>query len=214
MSSGFDRIARPYRTLEHLTLGRTLEGTRLSLLPSLLSARNVLVLGDGDGRFLAELLATNPGVQATAVDISAEMLRLLRERCSPYAGRFRTEQANALAWVPAAQERYDLVVTHFFLDCLSQGEVEELVSRLMPYLAGDALWLVSDFHIPKGPLRWPARALVRCLYLAFRILTGLRTTHLSDYESALRSAGLHRIEQRFFLAGVLTTELWQRKRLG
>lgn len=214
MSAGFDRIARPYRTLEHLTLGRTLERTRLSLLPNLLSARNALVLGDGDGRFLAELFAANPGVQATAVDISAEMLRLLRERCSPYAGRLRTVQANALAWFPAAQERYDLVVTHFFLDCLSQGEVEELVSRLTPYLAEDALWLVSDFRIPKGPLRWPARALVRGLYLAFHLLTSLRTTHLPDHESPLRRAGLHRVEQKFFLGGVLTTELWQRERLG
>lgn len=206
----FDLIARPYRTLEYLTLGRTLEHTRLYYLPHLLTARNALVLGDGDGRFLARLLAANPTVQATAIDLSAEMLRLLRERCAPYAGRLQTRQTNALDFTPPEGARYDLVVTHFFLDCLSQPEVEQLIRKIVPSLTSDALWIVSDFRIPAGLMRWPARLLVRSLYLAFRILTGLRTSHLPDHTSALQAAGFHRIEQTPFLFGVLTTEIWQR----
>ena len=58
-------------------------------------------------------------------------------------------------------------------------------------------------------MRLPAQALVRSLYFAFRILTGLRTTHLPDHATPLIQAGLTRIAHHHFLAGLLTTELWQ-----
>src|SRR5271168_378857 len=115
----FNLIARPYRWLEYLTLGKALENCRTHYLPQLLKRRHALVIGDGDGRFLAELLKRNPHLQADAIDTSAAMLQLLRQRCeaaSPNgATRLRTCHANALT-VPL-EGSYDLVVTHFFLDC-------------------------------------------------------------------------------------------------
>ena len=66
----FDRIARPYRWLEYLSLGRALERCRFHFLPRLRDCRRALVLGDGDGRFTAKLLDANPSVQVDAVDIS------------------------------------------------------------------------------------------------------------------------------------------------
>jgi len=207
----FDLIARPYRTLEHITLGRALERTRLHYLPTAAHSTNVLVLGDGDGRFLAFLLAANPNLRATAIDTSAAMLRLLRQRCEatiPDADkRLRIVQSDALTFAPA--ESYDLIVTHFFLDCFSQLDLDSLISRLAPSLAPKGLWLLSDFHIPAGRLAVPARIFVRGLYLIFRILTGLRVTQLPDHASPLTRAGLSRIASHSYLGGILTTELWQ-----
>ncbi len=208
----YDILARPYQWLEYLTLGHTLERTRLHYLPAVLHQQHALILGDGDGRFLAQLLAQNPTLQADAVDTSAAMLQLLRQRCeaaSPTAAtRLRTHQANALTFTPPTQQKYDLIVTHFFLDCLTQPELDTLVARITPTLAPGALWLLSDFRIPIGPLRLPAKLFVRSLYLAFRILTGLRTTHLPDHATPLASAGLTRIACHHLLSGILTTELW------
>ena len=107
----------------------------------------------------------------------------------------RTQQIDALSFSPPADTSYDLVVTHFFFDCLTQSELDDLTARLAPYLAPRALWLVSDFRIPSGPLRWPARVLVRSLYLAFRVITGLRATQLPNHVGALETAGFQRIEQ-------------------
>ena len=205
----FDRVARLYRPLEYLTLGRTLERCRLHLLPHLASRTHALVLGDGDGRFLAHLLHQNPLLHADAIDTSAAMLQLLQNRCRVAQTRLRTHHTDALAFVTASPAvPYDLVATHFFLDCLTQPELETLASRLAPNLAPDALWLVSDFRIPIGIWELPARLLVRCLYLAFRILTGLRITALPDHEAALARAGLTRIALHRSMAGILTTELW------
>lgn len=209
----FDRIAKPYRWLEYLTLGRALERCRLYFLPDLLQHKNALVLGDGDGRFLAALMATNRNLEAEAVDSSATMLHLLCKRCEASASdvstRLRIQRTSALAFVPTAP--YDLVATHFFLDCLSQADLESLIFRIAPALAPGALWVISDFRIPPGFMCFPARIAVRFLYLAFRILTGLRTTRLPDYAKPLVRAGLTRIEYHHSLAGLLTTELWQVK---
>jgi SAM-dependent methyltransferase len=205
----FDRIASLYRPLEYLTLGRSLEHCRLRLLSELASCTRALVLGDGDGRFLAHLLLQNPLLHADAVDTSAAMLKLLHARCHPAQTRLRTHQTDALAFaaIPPGIP-YDIVVTHFFLDCLTQPELETLASRVAPNLAPDALWLVSDFRIPTGSWALPARLLVRSLYLAFSILTGLRVTSLPNHEAALTRAGLTRIALHRSMAGILTTELW------
>jgi len=210
--ANFDAVARPYRWMEYLTFGRALEHARNHFLPQLTDRRNALVLGDGDGRFLARLLTTNPTLQADAVDTSPAMLRQLTRRACTAAPnvqtRLLTHQTNALTFTPT--QTCDLIVTHFFLDCLTQSELNLLATNLARYSAPKALWLISDFRIPTGPMRWPARALVRALYLAFRILTGLRTTTLPNHAAALTAAGFTRIDQRPSLAGLLTTEIWER----
>jgi SAM-dependent methyltransferase len=207
----FNLIARPYRWLEYLTLGRALQRCRTRYLPQLRDRRRALVLGDGDGRFLAQLLAHNPHLGADAVDTSTTMLRLLRQRseaATPDANnRLSLHHSNALTFALAG--RYDLVVTHFFLDCLTQAEVNTLVTRVASALAPGALWLVSDFRIPTGLMRLPARALIRGLYFAFGVFTGLRTIKLPDHATPLTQSRLIRIAQQHSFAGLLTTELWQ-----
>ena len=87
---------------------------------SLRNAGAALVLGDGDGRFLSALLKINPDLKADVVDASGAMLSELRDR-NPAAiaeGRLRTYHANALIFLPPKSD-YDLVITHFFLDCFS-----------------------------------------------------------------------------------------------
>jgi SAM-dependent methyltransferase len=210
----FNLIARPYRWFEYLTLGKALENCRLHYLPRLLNKRHALILGDGDGRFLAQLLQQNPNLSADAVDSSYTMLQLLRQRCEAatpgVATRLRTHHTNALTFpLENAEAAYDLIIAHFFLDCLTQPELNTLITRTTKHLRPGALWLISDFRIPTGAMRLPARALVRSLYLAFRVLTGLRTTHLPDHATPLTQAGMTRISEHTSLAGLLTTEIWQ-----
>jgi SAM-dependent methyltransferase len=211
----FDRIARPYRWLEYLTLGRALERCRFHFIPRLAGHSRALAMGDGDGRFLARLLLQNPAVHADAVDTSAAMLRLLKIRCAFARGRLRTHQTDALAFASAAIARhppdppYDLVVTHFFLDCLTPSEVDAFAASIVPSLRPGAVWLVSDFQIPSGALRLPALLLVRGLYLCFRIAVGLRVTRLPEHRTSLIRSGFVPIASHRSLFGILTTELWQ-----
>jgi ubiquinone/menaquinone biosynthesis C-methylase UbiE len=210
-TADFDQIARVYRWMEYIAFGRALERCRNHFLPQLRGCRGALVLGDGDGRFLAALLAANSELHADAVDISAAMLRLLRRRTHTQAPKaaehLRVHNVNALRFTPDGA--YDLIVTHFFLDCLTQSELEILVRRVAPHLLPGALWVVSDFRIPAGAMHWPARVLVRGLYLAFRILTGLRATALPDHAAVLTSADFVRVAEHCSRGSMLFTELWE-----
>ncbi len=49
-SPDYDRIARPYRFLEWLAFGSTLQKVRTAFLRDLLPRRSILILGEGDGR--------------------------------------------------------------------------------------------------------------------------------------------------------------------
>ena len=216
--ANFDTIARPYRLLEYLTFGSALHRTRTHFLPQLAPFHRALVLGDGDGRFTAAMLAAHPHLHADAVDISPVMLALLTNRVRRVhptaATRLQTLCADARQFDPStllpSGAHYDLIVTHFFLDCLTQPELDALVRRVKSFLAPGAAWVVSDFRIPAGPLRLPARTLVRGLYAGFRLLTGLRTTRLPDHAASLRATGLHLTAHHYVLGGILTTELWRR----
>lgn len=204
MTPNFNRVARLYRWAEYLTLGPLLQRTRTHFLPQLASCRSALILGDGDGRFLAQLLRQNPTLTATAVDASSEMLALLRQRCAFASGRITTIEADVRN-IPLPET--DLIVTHFFLDCLTQPEVDALAARLAH---PNALWLVSDFQVPAGPMAPFARLYIRALYLAFRILTNLQPTRLPNPAAALETAGFQRIAHHRKLFGLLYTSLWRK----
>ena len=209
MPRSFDRIARPYRWLEYLTFGPILERCRFQFLPDLLHSRRALVLGDGDGRFLSRLLAVNPLLHADVVDISPAMLDLLRTRADRIGAldRISIHLADALTFTPSGT--YDLVITHFFLDCFTTDELRSLIARIRPHLLPGARWAVSEFAIPSGPMSLLATLVVRSLYAAFRLVAGLRIRRLPDHTAALRVAGFWLIAQRRWLAGLLLSELWE-----
>ncbi|AFL89775.1 hypothetical protein Terro_3561 [Terriglobus roseus DSM 18391] len=233
--SGFDRLARPYRWLEYLSFGRALERCRLHFLPQLADTRRALLLGDGDGRFAERLLRTmvkagapqpalrlpdgsvtetaaSEDMQVVAIDGSAGMLAILQSRCAFARNLLVTYLTDLTQGLPAMlqYDRFDLVTTHFFLDCLSTAQVDRLVGDVKPRMTANARWVVSEFSVPpRGAMRLPAWTIVRGLYLGFRLLTGLRTQRLPDYRSVLQAHGFVLDQQTCMLAGLLTSELWR-----
>jgi SAM-dependent methyltransferase len=204
----FDGLAKIYRWMELATFGPLLAKCRAAFLPQLASARRALVVGDGDGRFAAELLRVNSQVQIDAVDASPAMLDTLHGRARADAHRVSIHCADARAWRPESAQ-YDLVATHFFLDCLTTEECRALAMKLRGAVSHGALWIVSEFAIPEGWFgRFVARPLVWLLYCAFGLFTGLRVRRLPDHHAALRCAGFELIERRCRLRGLLVSEMW------
>jgi SAM-dependent methyltransferase len=211
-TANFDRLAAVYRWMEWLSFGPLLHGCRCAFLGELTAVRRALVLGDGDGRFTAELLRANPEVRIDAVDASAAMLRALIQRAGVDAVRVRSFVADIRVWRPENAERYDLVVSHFFLDCLTTEEVEALAAAVRPHLAEGARWVVSDFAVPEGFAgRVAGRLLVGFLYRAFGLLTGLRVRQLPDHAEALGRAGFVLGRRREMMFGLLFSEVWRER---
>jgi|HubBroStandDraft_2_1064218.scaffolds.fasta_scaffold286387_1 SAM-dependent methyltransferase len=213
----FNRLAAIYRWMEWLSFGPWLGWCRSAYLPELSACRHAVVLGDGDGRFTARLLAANPTIRIDAVDASSAMLSALVRRAGPDSSRVRTYLADAREWQPGPptenplreNETYDLIATHFFLDCLTTAEVQHLAANLRPFASRSAVWLVSDFAIPSTMFgRAVARPGVSALYAAFALFTGLTVRSLPDHSTALFRSGFNLKKRRTWLAGLLISELW------
>ena len=208
----FDHLARAYRWMEYASFGPFLERWRAAFLSRLTPCHNALILGDGDGRFTARLLRENPSIRVHTVDASAAMLAALTQACCPNATRLTTEQADLRSWQPHPPHHarlYDLVVTHFFLDCLSTSEVQTLAQQIRTAVSPGAMWVVSEFAIPPGWFgRLIAAPIIHALYLAFGLLTSLRPRTLPHYASALTSAGFTQLDRHLRLSGLLVSELW------
>src|SRR5205085_10641978 len=69
-------------------------------------------------------------------------------RSGPNANRVRFAQRDISSWTPTA-DHYDLIVTHFFLDCFPADRVAKIVSSLSPAATDGAIWLLADFRIPE-----------------------------------------------------------------
>jgi hypothetical protein len=230
----FNRLAKLYRWMEFFSFGPFLARTRSTFLDRLRDRRKALVLGDGDGRFTARLLGANAKVRVDAVDGSRAMLAALMSRTGPDAYRVRTRLEDIRGWSASdpdpgsdldsnlgselgtdpgsgagSKQAYDLIATHFFLDCLTEDEIGALAGRARRAAAPGALWVVSEFRVPSG---WfgllIARPIVAALYLSFGILTGLTVRALPDYAPALQENGFRLLERRLRLNGLLVAELW------
>jgi ubiquinone/menaquinone biosynthesis C-methylase UbiE len=202
-----DAIAPYYAAMEFAVFGRALERCRFHFLPELRDARRALVLGDGDGRFLKRLLDACPQLHADYVDCSGEMLERARRR----AGSQRVDYfcADALRQLPGSG--YDLVVSHFFLDCFDAKGLEAIVARVGE-AAPKARWLISEFRVPAN--RWiatPSRALIATMYWFFSFATGLTARALVDHRPLLRAGGFRLGADAAHARGLMVSELWVRE---
>lgn len=192
-----DGIARWYRWFEYAGFGRALERRREAFLSDVSGARRVLALGDGDGRALTALLASAPHACVDYIDVSARMLELARARAGDQRVAYRNDDART---GPLPHAEYDLIVTHFFLDCFYETELEQLIARVSGAAAPRACWLISEFR-GNG---W----LVRALYLFFHIATGLSTRRLVDHHPLLKRHGFRLVRHEVDWRGLLASELW------
>jgi SAM-dependent methyltransferase len=203
----FDALAPHYRWVEAVTFGPLLQWCRTVLLPHVRGCRRALVLGEGNGRFLAELLAANPDAAVDVLDISPAMLEMARRRVGN-TDRVRFRRADARhATFPAAA--YDLVVTNFFLDCFPRPDLEGLIPRLADALEPGGHWVVGDFRLPeRGWPRLAGHAALAAMYAFFRLVTRLPAGRLAEPDELLRRCGLRLDREETRLRGFLSARLW------
>ncbi len=204
-----DPIARAYRWLEYAAFGFALEDARFEFLFHAATARRVLILGEGDGRFLARLLECNRRASITVIDSSARMIDLARQR-TPASERSRVQFLNSdLSVLPAAS--FDLVVSHFFLDALDGSQAEAAIANVNAVLAPGSAWLISEFQVPpNGIRRLHARLWLRVMYAFFAVTTGLRASKLPPYRDYLARCGFTEIDCRERRFGLIRSQVWRK----
>ena len=209
----FDRLAPHYPWMEKLFAGGLMQRCRTSFLSRTTNCRHALLVGEGTGRFLVELLRANPQILITCVEHCEGMIkqarqRLARERLDE--SRVRFQQMDVLQWTPP-KGQFDLVVTHFFLDCFRAEQLQQLIPLLAESATDQAIWLLADFRVPeRGWRRWRACALLASLYLFFKIMTSLSASWLTPPDDFLAAAGFQLVERRLADGGFAHADLWSR----
>jgi ubiquinone/menaquinone biosynthesis C-methylase UbiE len=139
-----------------------------------------------------------------------EMAAKRVEGCSTNV-RFRVGDARSIAF----EGTYDLVVTHFFLDCFRSDELDGLVERVAERCEAGARWVISEFALPQSGIeRILAWALVRFMYFCFWLTTRLSVNRLPDYANALEKQGFQVMRRRAVLGGLLVSEMRERRLIG
>lgn len=206
----FDAIAPWYRTLETIAFGNALQRARLACLDEIESPRRALIVGEGNGRFLSEFLHRHAGTEIDCIDASERMLRLAQLRVGEKATRVRFLQREISSWSPPAAE-YDLIVTHFFLDCFPEDELRAVTGKLANAATAKATWLIADFSLPaRGFPRLHARAWLAVMYRFFRSVAAIEARQLTDPSPFLRSKSFVLVQEHRLRQGMLKSQLWRR----
>ena len=132
------------------------------------------------------------------------------EVCELNTGGPRSESHRGRKF-SAAENRYDLVTGHFFLDCFTDAELVGTIARIAEWSTPDACWLVSDFREAQTRMgRLWTQAMIRGLYAGFRMMTGLRVRRVPDYAAALAAYGYRLRAEEERLGGLLFSSVWER----
>lgn len=207
---GFDRVATLYPLLENIAYAKRLKPGREHHLSALRDCRHVLLLGEGNGRFLARLLERNPQANATVVELSPRMIHCARQALGSAQSRVRWHAGSALD-APLPAHAFDAVVTHYFFDLFPPAQQWQILRNTLPALRTGGLWQDTEFITGGG------NALASCrnraqLTLSYRFL-GL----LCDFPARalhcpaplFRQAGLA-LRDETVLCGQTAARLWQK----
>jgi ubiquinone/menaquinone biosynthesis C-methylase UbiE len=214
--ASFDRLAPCYLLMERLLAGKKLQRCRTVHLPQS-DARSVLVLGPGRGGFLPDFFRTNHQAEVTCVDLSARMLAHTRARVLQNevdSDRLRLVHGNVLDerfWEGKAWS-FDLIVSHFFLDCFQPQQLEFVISKVATVTKENCAWLLADFRLPDhGIWRWRARMILQLAYTFFRLTTNLPARRVTPPEPYLIKRGFTLENRQLFDKGLLHSDLWRRQ---
>lgn len=213
----FDRVAGHYRWMELALAGEKLQRRRTAFLDKVKDRERVLVVGEGNGRFLLECRRRLAGARIVCVDASARMVALAQKRVRRLgegAGAVEFVVGDALEWRPP-ERAFDLIVTNFFLDCFQPEELGRVVGSLAASAEPEATWLLADFRVPeRGPVRYRALMIHWLMYLFFRAVTGLAARRLTKPDAFLEKQGFSLRERETSEWGLLHSDRWERTRLG
>ena len=217
MTKSYDNLARCYAWLERLVFGNLLARVRqevlCNLLTNLQAGQRVLILGEGDGRFLQYFSRQCQVVcEVDCVDKSKAMLARARARLANNTLlTVNFIHADVTCDFPTNSQYdtpYDAVVSLFFLDNFNIETLEHLTHTISYQLRAGGYWYMADFRV--GKQRRNNRFLLWVMYRFFRLTTDIEARSLVDPTKWLEQH-LTLSTRRPWQGGFVVSETWQRQ---
>lgn len=175
----FNTIAPYYDRLAKIIFGNAIVKAQADNLDLISANANVLVLGGGTGKWLGELLQINGTCRIWYIEASSIMLA---EAVKINSGWDRIEFIHGTHEdIPVID--FDVVITHFFVDMFSKGQLSLLTEGLIKKMNSGGLWLVADFVNQK---LWH-RLFLKLMYFCFRVVGAIELKSLVNWDEVIRS---------------------------
>lgn len=160
--------------------------------------------------FFANFCARIPVPTLIVLTRAARCLRWLMSVCrlgSEPLASVRFLHLNILNWLPS--DSYDLLVTHFFLDCFPRDQLATTVAKLARTARPEAVWLIADFSLPPGGFaRIHAKFWLGVMYAFFRMTAAIPAKDLVDPTPYLRCNGFVGRSRKLSCSGMLRSDLY------
>ncbi|MDN3668742.1 class I SAM-dependent methyltransferase [Echinicola jeungdonensis] len=172
----YDYIARVYDPIAKLVLGKSYTESKFKHLEQIKEGDKVLLLGGGTGENLAEM-ANRVGYSGMVyfVEASKVMMDMAWKKVPPeIRDRVIWTYENDFTWLP--KEKFDVVVTQFFLDILPDKEIQNLFQELEEKTKSSSLWIFTDFFEKKEKAR-----LLSLMMTFFKWVSNNPRKNLPDY---------------------------------
>lgn len=204
----YDRIAPFYDLLASLVFGRKLPQAESHFYAQLEDPANILVFGGGTGKCLKPLQLHYPGATIHFLEASSKMISIASGRTIPNCKPVEFIQGNEQLLVNRSQQ-YDLVVTSFVLDVFSENRLSKVMDILYKVLRTGGYWIQTDFYVYHSNPWWQ-KALLRTMFLFFRITTNQQNQHLADFDQYFKARLLEVVAQKMFCLNMVKTVLYHK----
>lgn len=210
----FNRVAPYFERLERIVFHKQMQRCRTIFLSDLPSLNKAALVGEGDGRFLIELLKYCECEKIHYIDSSQTMLEIARQRLQKCSSDFvnRVEFYHRdLSVESMPDQNYDLIVTNFFLDVFDEKSLEENISKIAKSCKKSCAWLYADFQISGSLLRrLRSGAWIKVMYLFFKLISQIEANKLIDPSKFLDRQGFELQASIEMSQGLMRAERRQR----
>jgi len=202
-----DLVARFYPAVERLVFGARLDLARNAFLSRITQAHQLLLVGEGNGRFLESVVGLKHSGSIKVVEKRSEMIRLARLRLG-------ASRKGALEFVEAdirqceLGREFDCVVTHFFLDQFNPSTQLAIAEKFARLTTRNGTWINVDF-LPARTGR--GNVLMWLQYTFFRLTWRIEAERCYDESPAAARAGWVIGETIPFLGGLVLARRYQKR---
>jgi tRNA (cmo5U34)-methyltransferase len=205
----FDLVAPLYPLLERCVFGSRLDRARQAFFDAIVQADRILLVGEGNGRFLKSLLAHKGNGSVKVVEKSTVMVRLAKDgirKLEELPVDVEFIETDVCEYNSA--NKFDCVVTHFLLDLFNPPAQRSVTHRIAELTTASGTWINVDF-LPARTLR--GGILIWLQYAFFRLVSQIEARRCFDESTAAAAAGWTVVETISYLGGLVVAKRRQKE---
>lgn len=203
MANNFNFVAPFYDALARIVFGNTIRASQKTYLREINDDYKILVLGGGTGWILQELDLQKKSIYVEYVEASVKMLEKAKSR-----GPFDNITVNfVLDDSYQTSNKFDAVLTFFFLDVFNHTNLVSWVKRIDELLKSDGKWLITDF---KKSSRRSHRVLLQLMHAFFKMTCNLEVSTLLDIFKFVEDQGYAKQRSQYFYNQMIESAVYKK----